>query len=138
MGAGAFIMAEFLGVKYTDIAIAAAIPALLYFSALLFYVRFEALRVNLPPVPRDQIPTARSFLSWKQLAPFLIPVAVLIYFIMNGWSAGRSCFYASMASLILYFFSDFNRANMKQRMAGIINGFEKGGRAIVEVVSLLK
>src|SRR5262245_20882594 len=56
MGAAAFIMAETLGLPYSSIAIAAAIPGVLYFVAVGVMVHFEAARVGIPVLPRDQLP----------------------------------------------------------------------------------
>ncbi|MFH1086995.1 MAG: TRAP transporter fused permease subunit [Chloroflexota bacterium] len=137
MGAAAFILAEFVGLRYTDVAIAAAIPAVLYFTAVLFYVRFEALRLKLPPVPKEEIPSARSFLGWGQLAPFVLPVVILLYFIGEGFSPAKSCFFAAMSALVIFLFSDFNLSHMRERAGKIVFGLNRGGLAIVEVVSLL-
>ena len=56
MGAGAFIMAEIVGVPYVQIIVAAAIPALLYYFALFWMIDFEAVNYNLKGILRDQLP----------------------------------------------------------------------------------
>ncbi len=57
MGAAAFLMIEFAGVRYWEIAKAATIPAILYFSGIWIMTHFEAKRLGLLGLPKDQIPT---------------------------------------------------------------------------------
>jgi TRAP-type uncharacterized transport system fused permease subunit len=56
MGAGAFIMAEITGIAYTDIVIAAIIPATLYFVSVYFMVDKEALKKGMKGLPREELP----------------------------------------------------------------------------------
>ena len=56
MGAAAFVMAEFLAVPYAQVALWAAMPALLYYVAVFFAVHFEAKRDGLAGVPRAELP----------------------------------------------------------------------------------
>ena len=76
MGAAAFIMAELLGVAYSEIAIAAAIPAVLYYIALYIQSDLEAGKSGIAAVPASEIPPARAVLieGWV----FIVPVVVLI------------------------------------------------------------
>jgi TRAP transporter 4TM/12TM fusion protein len=76
MGAAAFIMAELLGRPYSEIALAAAIPALLYYAALYIQSDLEAGKSGIAAVPAAEIPAARMVLAegWH----FLVPLVVLI------------------------------------------------------------
>ncbi|MGH6892801.1 MAG: TRAP transporter permease, partial [Dongiaceae bacterium] len=56
MGAAAFVMAEFMGVSYTQVMIAAAIPALFYYGALFAAIHFNAVRSGLKGIPREELP----------------------------------------------------------------------------------
>jgi TRAP transporter 4TM/12TM fusion protein len=80
MGAVAFIMADFLGLPYSHVIAAALIPALMYFSILMFSVHFRARRLNLVGLPAHEIPAFRkAFMSgWRHL----IPLGVLIYLLL--------------------------------------------------------
>lgn len=60
MGAGAFIMAQFLGVDYIVIAMAAIIPALLYYISVYFAVHAETLTEGIKPIPDEDIPGVRN------------------------------------------------------------------------------
>lgn len=77
MGVAAFVMAEFLQVSYATVALAAAIPAILFYVALFIQVDLEAARRNILPVPEDQIPRLSSVLKSGWYFP--IPFVVLIY-----------------------------------------------------------
>ena len=56
MGAGAFIMAEITGIPYQEIAIAAIIPAVLYFVSVYFMVDFEAAKLGMKGMRQDELP----------------------------------------------------------------------------------
>jgi TRAP transporter 4TM/12TM fusion protein len=77
MAATAFIMAEFLDVPYPTVAIAAFIPAVLYYVAVFAQVHLEAVKEGLKGLPRDEIPSLKSVM--KQGWFYLIPAAVLLY-----------------------------------------------------------
>jgi TRAP transporter 4TM/12TM fusion protein len=82
MGIAAFVMAEFLQVPYADVALAAAIPAILFYIALFIQVDLEAARSKILPMDPAQIPRARDVLrkGWH----FPIPFIVLIYALFWG------------------------------------------------------
>lgn len=84
MGAVAFIMAETIGVPYVEICIAAAIPALLYFTTAFATVHFEAGRRGLSGLPREACPSAKAALvrDW----PLLLPLAVLVWLLFAGYT----------------------------------------------------
>jgi TRAP transporter 4TM/12TM fusion protein len=80
MGAIAFVMADFLGVPYVEVAKAALLPAVLYFMIVLMGVHFEAAKRNLSPLPRAELPSLSATLKdgWY----FLLPIGVLIYLML--------------------------------------------------------
>jgi len=84
MGAAAFLMSEFIGVPYIDIAIAAALPALLYYFSLIAMVHLGAKKEGLKGVPRDQVPKASRLLKERGL--LLAPVFVILYFLLQGYT----------------------------------------------------
>jgi TRAP transporter 4TM/12TM fusion protein len=94
MGAAAFLMAEFLQIPYRDVALAAALPALLYYYALFIQTDLLAARAGLTSIDGPEIPPLRQVL--KQGWHFLIPFGVLIYglFWLN-WSPELSALAAS-------------------------------------------
>ena len=78
MGAAAFIMAEFLGVPYIYVAIAAIVPAFLYFFTLFIALHYDGKRDNHRGIPDEMIPKTSDILNKKVLLPFLVPVIALI------------------------------------------------------------
>lgn len=80
MGAIAFIMAEWLNIPYSKIAIAAFMPAVLYYLVLYMSIHFEAKRLDLKAIPRSELP---SFVSnFKKGWFYLLPLGTLIYFLV--------------------------------------------------------
>jgi TRAP transporter 4TM/12TM fusion protein len=95
MGAAAFIMAEFLEMSYAKVAIAAAVPALLYYLALFMILDFEAARQGwTKEASREAVAIAKTKLHWGGIL-HVIPVLALIYFlIIQDNTAARSAFWA--------------------------------------------
>lgn len=81
MGVAAFLMAEFLQVSYATIAIAALIPALIYFAALFIQTDLEAARHGIKPVAKSEIPRSRDVLKagWFIPLPFVILIAGIFW-----------------------------------------------------------
>jgi TRAP transporter 4TM/12TM fusion protein len=80
MGAAAFLMAEIIGRPYTEIMIAAVIPAVLYYAALYFMIDFYALRHGIFGIPRSKLPSLVRLLT--QEGYLLLPLAVLLYVLL--------------------------------------------------------
>jgi TRAP transporter 4TM/12TM fusion protein len=84
MGAAAFVMAEFLGVSYTSVMIAAAIPAVFYYGALFAAIHFNAMRTGLRGIPKNELPVLGQIV-WRQGHLFL-PVIVLLVLLLQGYT----------------------------------------------------
>ena len=82
MGAASFVMAEFLGVPYWHVMVAAAIPALFYYGALFAAIHFNASRAGLRGLPREELPRLRDVL-WSQ-GHLLAPVVVIFLLLLAG------------------------------------------------------
>ena len=85
MGATAFVMAEFLSVPYREVALAALVPAILYYLMLFIYVDLEAGKLGLKGLPPEQIPRLGGVLArgWPYFAPLAILIACLFYFFIS-------------------------------------------------------
>jgi TRAP transporter 4TM/12TM fusion protein len=130
MGAGAFIMAEVLGVTYTKIIIAAAIPAILYYFALYWMIDFEALRYNLKGIPRAELPTASSVLVRQ--GHLLLPIIVLLYsLIVLETSPIRAGLWSSLAIVIVSYFRRVTRMGWRK----ISEAMEGGAKGVLEVAA---
>lgn len=82
MGAAAFLMADFLGVPYSDIVLAALIPAVLYFLALFIFIDLEAARDRIDQESTDELPRIGPVLrdGWVFLVPFVILIVLMFEF----------------------------------------------------------
>ena len=136
MGIGAFIMAELLGISYIKVIIAALIPAYLFYLAVFTAVRFEALRLDLPPIPHDQILPFRQIFTWAKIAPLFIPIVLLFLALIWGFSITFSGFLAIVSLLPLAVFSDLSPRNIKTRIKKIASGFEEAAISLLPIVSL--
>jgi TRAP transporter 4TM/12TM fusion protein len=97
MGAAAFIMAETLGVSYGTVALAAAVPGILYFVAVGVMVHFEAARQGLPVLPRDELPRLAAVL--RRDLHLLAGPAVLVWLLVEGRSPLFAGFWALLTAL---------------------------------------
>jgi TRAP transporter 4TM/12TM fusion protein len=129
MGAAAFLMAEFLNIPYGQIALAAAIPAALYYLALFTQVDLEAAKHGLGGLPADQIPKLRGVmgLGWV----FLLPLGFLIYVLMfANWEAGK----AGIATVILTFVVGALQKDTRPSVGKILTSIEETGRTLLDIV----
>ncbi|MFD1414495.1 TRAP transporter permease [Oceanobacillus jeddahense] len=100
MGAGAFVMAELTGLSYASIALAAIIPAILYYASIYFVVDFEAAKKNLRGLKEDELPNLKEAL--KKSFIVAIPLIVLIISIaVLQVSITRSALYSILSIIIL-------------------------------------
>jgi len=98
MGAGAFIMAEITGIPYTDIAVAAIIPAALYFISVYFMVDFEAAKLGMRGMSSDELPKLKALA--KRVFLFL-PIVILIYALFAGYSVIRAGTLATISAAVV-------------------------------------
>jgi TRAP transporter 4TM/12TM fusion protein len=98
MGAGAFIMAEITGIPYTEIAIAAIIPAVLYFVAVYFMVDLEAAKLGMRGMREDELPKFRDMV--RRVFLFL-PIVILIAALFMGYSVIRAGTLATAAAAVV-------------------------------------
>ncbi len=96
MGAGAFLMAEFTNTSYLTIIKTALAPAVMYYATLLFFVHFEAKKHGVEGQPGDKLP--RVGRTIKDGLHFIIPVAVLIYVLVNNYSPMMAGFAAVIST----------------------------------------
>lgn len=97
MGAAAFIIAEIVGVPYTEIMRAALVPALLFFASLFFVVHLQASKSGLEPLVLPDDDDSPTWLIVLKGGQYIIPFVTLIVMMMNGYSP----FKASFVSLLI-------------------------------------
>jgi TRAP transporter 4TM/12TM fusion protein len=120
MGSAAFLMADFLGVRYGEIARAAAIPAVLYYFALILVADAIAVRRNLHGLPKEELPSMRNVMKDRGL--FVIPILLLIFLILMGYSAMKSCVYSIFAILLVACFRKNTRPTLKTILKALADG----------------
>ncbi|MBD3656989.1 TRAP transporter permease [Marinobacter sp.] len=117
MGAVAFIMASFLGVAYAEIMIAAFLPALLFYLALLFQVDNYAARRGLKGLPESEIPSLKETL--KDGWPYLLSLVMLVYMLLVMRIEAYAPYYASLVLLGVALFKRDYRLNWTRAKAFI-------------------
>jgi TRAP transporter 4TM/12TM fusion protein len=115
MGAAAFIMAETLQVSYASIAVAAAIPGILYFVAVGVMVHFEAGRLGLPVLERSALPRLGAVL--RRDLYLLGGPAVLVYFLVDGRSPLFAGFWGLVAAFALSWVRRDTRIGLARSLA---------------------
>lgn len=120
MGAAAFIIAEFIGVSYLSVCKAALFPALLYFVALFASTHLEALKMGLKPIPRSQLPPMKTTLFHG--FHFIIPIFVLIWVLVLGYTPFRAAFLAIIVLLIVAMARKTSRLNIRTFTESLIEG----------------
>ncbi len=120
MGAAAFIMSQFIGIAYIEIAIAAALPALLYYFAVGMMVHMEAKRLGLQGIPKSQLPNLKKVLSegWH----LLIPLFVIVYLLVKGYTPLRASLVCIIVTVAISMLKKSTRMNVKDVMDALENG----------------
>ncbi|WP_290651654.1 TRAP transporter permease [Aquisalimonas sp.] len=114
MGAVAFIMASFLGVPYAEVMIAAFLPALLFYMALLFQVDSYAARKGLQGLQAEEIPRLLQVL--KEGWPYLFSLAMLIYMLLFMRLEAHAPYYATAVLLVISLFKKQYRLNVSRSL----------------------
>ena len=127
MGAVGFVMAEFLGVKYVQVMMAAAIPAFLYYLGIIVSVHLEAKKLGLKGLSKEHIPNAMEVI--KQRGHLIIPLLVLLGMMMKGYTPLFSAVAAIFSTVIAAAF----RKETRMSFSTIIEAIVEGARGAVGV-----
>ena len=95
MGAGAFVLASYTQISYLTIIAASALPAILYFLTVSYFVRIEAKRLRLTPTGNDETENISDVL--KEGWHFIIPMIVLVGFLVSGRTPTTSAAFAILS-----------------------------------------
>ncbi len=128
MAATGFLMAEFLGIPYSSVAIAAALPALLFYFCLYLQVDFEAAKDGVTGAQAGDLPNLRK--SLRGIVPVILPFAVLLYTLFALY---RSPAAAAFAGTFATFILSVAIAKMRKGLGGYIDVLAKAGEATVFV-----
>ena len=127
MGAAAFVMAEFLGMSYTTIMIAAVVPAFLYYLACWTMIHLEALKFGLVGLPKDQLPVIKVVL--KSHGHLSIPIIAIIALLLYGLTPLYAAFFTILITIVV----SHLRKETGISIAGIIRALEAGAKGSVGV-----
>jgi TRAP transporter 4TM/12TM fusion protein len=128
MGAGAFIMAEITGIPYTEIALAAVIPAVLYFGSIFFMVDFEARRLGMRGMREDELP---KFAALAKQVYLFIPIIILIVALFVGYSVIRAGTLATAAAAVVSWLTP-HRMGPKS----VFRAFDLAGVMAVQIIAV--
>lgn len=130
MGAAAFIMAQFLGISYWEIVVAAAIPATLYFISIMAMVHFRAGKRRMARLDAAQLPRVSSTL--KKGWHLLLPIVALIVFLALGYSPTMAVFWSIVAIVVFSWLGDKEHRMTPKR---ILHAMITGGLGAIEVAA---
>lgn len=120
MGAVGFVMAEFLNLSYTYVMLAAIVPAFLYYLGLLFAVHFEAKRLGLSGLSKENVPDAVKVL--KEQGHLVIPLAVLIAMMFLGYTPLFAAVVAIAATILASWLRKETRMTWDKIVAACVEG----------------
>lgn len=112
MGAAAFLMAEYMGIPYIEVAAKAVIPALLYFTGIFLAVHLEAKKLQLKGIPRKELP------KWSYLAKncyLVIPLVLLVWLVASGARTMAVSAAISIVGAFIIGFINFFVTGVKER-----------------------
>lgn len=121
MGAAAFLMVEFIGggITYWEIAKAAAIPAVLYFAGIWIMTHFEAKRIGLRGLTKEEMPERKEVLMKIYL---LLPIIAVVVLLMSGVIVTHAALYAILIAIIVGMFNKDTRMGPKEFVLALVDG----------------
>ena len=127
MGAAAFLMAEYMGVSYAEVAYRALLPAILYFVGIYIAVHLEAKKLGLKGIPKDQLPKFSVLIRKIYL---LFPLVLLVVLVStNTRSMQFSASVAIVATILVGLFNKDDRITFTK----IIDALESGAKGTISV-----
>lgn len=127
MGAAAFLMAEYMGIPYSQVALKAILPAVLYFAGIYIAVHLEAKKLGLKGIPKEELPKLLKLLPKIYL---LLPLIILVYMVStNMYTMQFAAAIAIGIAIIVGLFNSDERITPKK----IIDALEAGGRSSITV-----
>ena len=146
MGAGAFLIAEYTRLPYTDIVRLSVLPAILYFATVYLFVDIIAAKRGMRGMSEGELPKVAQVFrdGWY----YLVPLGILIYFLLRNISPGRVGFVAIIAILVVSVLRYFIRRYLlrvkeeegksfpqlgRDAVGGLLTALESGARNAVPV-----
>jgi len=131
MGITAFLIADWIGVAYSNVIIAALFPAVLYYLALFMQVDLEAAKTGLVGMPAERLP--RLWDVMRQGWVFVVPFAILIYTLIGlAWQPSRSAMAAVFAALIIGMFNPATRPSLRKVWIAMV----ETGQTVLDLLAI--
>lgn len=128
MGAAAFLMSEFIGVPYMEIAKSAILPAILFFVGIWIMTHLEAKRLGLRGLSKEELPDKKEVLKKIYL---LLPIVIIITALMMNISAEWAAIIGIVSTIIVGAF----RKETRMSLADIVEALASGARMALGVVA---
>ncbi|WP_100400225.1 TRAP transporter permease [Bacillus sp. FJAT-44742] len=128
MGAAAFIMAEILGIPYSQIALAALLPALLFYLGVIVQIHLRASKEGLKGISKDNLPAVKQVM--KERGHLLIPLLFLMYML---FFSGRTIIYSALLTIIVTVIIAMIRKTTRMSLRDILEALENGARTALGV-----
>jgi len=129
MGAGAFLMAEFLAIPYVDIIIAATFPAIIYYFAIFATVHFRACKDGMQGLPKSELPDIRAVL--RKDGHLLIPIAIIVAALLMKYSPVKAGFFGNVSIFVICQLRKHTRLGIR----AILGALEEGARGSLGVAA---
>ncbi len=131
MGITAFLIADWLGINYGNVVIAALFPAILYYVALFVQVDLEAAKGGMVGLPADRLP--RLWAVVRRGWVFIVPFATLIYtLLVLAWEPGRSAMAAVFAALAVGLLQPETRPSLKTIWVAMV----ETGQTVLDLIAI--
>jgi len=127
MGAATFIMAEYIGIPYKNIAIAAVFPALLFYISLMSTSYLQAIKLNISAISKDKLPNLVDV--FKKYGHLIPPVFILLFLLLSGMSLMRAGLWSIIAILLLATI----RKNTRMSLIKIFNALGEATEKVIPV-----
>jgi TRAP transporter 4TM/12TM fusion protein len=127
MGAAAFIMAEYLKMPYSSIALAAVVPAAMHYLGVMVIVHFEAKRLGLKGLERHELPRLGPVLA--QGWPAILPLAVLLYVLFSGYTPYMAAFWGITTAIAIGLVNPMKRVHWTE----FADALQQGARGALAV-----
>lgn len=138
MGAAAFVMAEIIGVSYAEIMVAAILPAILFYLGVFLTVHIAAVRMGLPLVPEEELPSWSAVLTVTRVFPIIAAFTGLLTGIFSGRSVQTSAFWGIVSLFLSHLVLRVRSADDLRHTGRLIfDALEDAGRTLVVIGILL-
>ncbi len=128
MGAAAFIMADTLGMKYNELLISAAIPAVIYYMGILFQIQMRAEKQGMRGTPKDQLPKLSGVM--KEYGHLALPIIFLVYML---FFSGKTVIMAAFYTIVFTILVAQCRKNTRMSVQDILDAMVAAAKSTVSV-----